>query len=247
MEHHSSKALILRVKDLGESDLLVLFFTPHQGLLKGIAKAARKSRKRFVNCLDYFCLSELQYHRKRENQLFLVDSCKLIQGFEPLRTDYRLLIYASYFAELTETLFPLHVSSHEVFQLLVYCFDLLCHGEPADKVRMSFEGRAMALGGYAINLERCCKCGRFYKGEGRAVFVPERGGIACLRCAKESKTHPGMDPESVKVLAEIQDVKKKVAPQPDFTGKTGEELKRVLDQHVLYRLGKKLKSRKYLE
>ncbi len=247
MEQHSSKGLILRAKDLGESDLLVLFFTPHMGLLKGVAKAARKSRKRFVNCLDHFCLSELEYHRKSENQLFLVDSCKLIRGFEQLRTDYRLLTYASYFAELTETLFPLYVRCDEMFQLLVYCFHLLCNGEPPDEVRIIFEGRAMAHGGYAINFEHCCKCGRSYRGEGRAVFVAEKGGIACLRCMKESKMYPGMDPESVKVLAIIQDLKNKTAPRPDLSGKSGEELKRVLDQHILYRLGRKLKSRKYLE
>jgi len=247
VEYYSSQALILRVKDVGESDLLVFFFTADSGLRKGIAKGGRKSRKRFVNCLDHFCLSQLEYHRKKENQLFLLDSCKLIRAFEAVRTDYHLLALASYFAELAEALFPLHVEADQMFHLLVQGLELLCQGEQPEKVRVFFEGRAMAIGGYAVNLSHCCGCGRTYKGEGRAVFVPERGGISCLGCRKESKRYPGMDPESVKVLAKIQDVKKKVAPQPDFTGKTGEELKRVLDQHVLYRLGKKVKSRKYLE
>ena len=246
MEHHSSKALILRVKDLGESDLLVLFFTPDQGLLKGVAKAARKSRRRFVNCLDYFCLSLLEYHRRRENQLFMLDSCKLIQGFERLRADYRLLTYASYFAELTETLFPLNVKAQGMFQLLVNCFDLLCEGIPADKVVVLFQGRAMALGGYAIAFDRCADCKRPYKGEGRAVFVPERGGISCLRCRKESKNYPAMDPESVRVLREIQDTEHKLTSLPPLSDNVVEELKKVLDQHVAYRLGKRLKTRKYI-
>ena len=247
MKHYSSEAIILRIKDLGESDLLVLFFTRDAGLLKGIAKAGRRSRKRFVNCLDHFCMSYVEYHRKGERELFLIDSCKLIQGFEQLRSEYHLLAHASYFAELTETLFPINISAEQMFIHLLYCFELLCKGEPPEKVRLLFEGRAMALGGYAIATERCCYCGRTYKGEGRAVFVPEKGAIACLRCKKESKMCPGMDPETVKALGEIQDPRKKSAPQPALSVKTGEELKRVLDLHVLYRVGKKLKSRKYLE
>jgi DNA repair protein RecO len=56
MKTHISPAIIMRVKDVGESDLLVTFFTPQRGRLKGVAKGARKSRKRFVNALDLFSL-----------------------------------------------------------------------------------------------------------------------------------------------------------------------------------------------
>jgi len=247
VEHYSSQALILRIKDLGESDLLVLFFAPEKGLCKGIAKAARKSRRRFVNCLDHFSLSQLDYHRKKENQLFLLDSCKLIQAYEALRTDYRLLTLSSYLAELAETLFPLHVKADEMFELLVGSFELLCQGEAPEKVRIAFEGRAMAMGGYAINLERCCGCGRAYKGEGRAVFVTEKGGISCLACRKESKRYPGMGPKSVRALKEIQGPGYDNLPSGLSNKEVLEELKMIFRQHILYRLGKRLKTLKYLE
>lgn len=248
MEHYSSEALILRIKDLGESDLLVLFFTPENGLCKGIAKGGRKSRTRFVNCLDLFCLSQMDYHRKKENQLFLLDSCRLLQAYEALRTEFRRLTLASYFAELTETLFPLHVKAEKMFQLLVQSFELLCQGEAPERVRIAFEAHAMAIGGYAIDLGRCCTCGRTYKGEGRAVFVAEKGGISCLKCRKESKAYPGMDPESVKILKDLQNsVELRSKPLPGFSCKSIEELKRVMKEHINYRLGKKLKTKRYLD
>jgi len=247
LKYYSSEAIILRIKDLGESDLLVLFFTRDAGLLKGVAKAGRRSRRRFVNCLDHFRYSYLEYHQKGERQSFLIDSCKLIQGFEQLHSEYRLLAHASYFAELTETLFPINIPAEQMFVHLLHCFELLCKGESPEGVRLRFEGRAMALGGYAIATEKCCYCGRTYRGEGRAVFVPEKGAIACLGCARESKMCPGMDPESVKALVEIQAPRKISTPQLSLTAKASEELKRVLDQHVLYQLGKRLKSRKYIE
>jgi DNA repair protein RecO (recombination protein O) len=59
MKSYTSQAIIMRTKEFGETDLLVTLLTPDKGRLKGIAKGARKSRKRFVNCLDVFSLVEL--------------------------------------------------------------------------------------------------------------------------------------------------------------------------------------------
>ncbi|MBW2206889.1 MAG: recombination protein O N-terminal domain-containing protein, partial [Deltaproteobacteria bacterium] len=49
MKIHISPAIIMRIREFGEADLFVTFFTPDRGRLKGVAKGARRSRKRFVN------------------------------------------------------------------------------------------------------------------------------------------------------------------------------------------------------
>jgi DNA repair protein RecO len=188
----------------------------------------------------------LEYHSKKENQLFLLDACKLIDGFGELRRDYSLLATASYLVELTETLFPLHVKGKKMFYLLKGSFERLCKGEALEGVRLVFEARAMALGGYAIATERCCYCGRIYKGEGRSVFVAEKGGISCLGCRKESGRYPGMDPASVRALRQIQEPDEETAQGPFLDTRTMEEIKAVLEQHIIYRLGKRLKSQEYL-
>ncbi len=47
-----SPAIILHHTDYGEADHLVIFLTPELGRLKGFARAARKSRKRFGAALE---------------------------------------------------------------------------------------------------------------------------------------------------------------------------------------------------
>ena len=47
-----TQAIVLTVRDYGEADLLVTFLTPGRGRLTGIAKHARKSRRRFAHCLE---------------------------------------------------------------------------------------------------------------------------------------------------------------------------------------------------
>ncbi len=45
-------AIVLSVRNYGEADLLVTFLTPSRGLLTGMAKHAKKSRRRFAHCLE---------------------------------------------------------------------------------------------------------------------------------------------------------------------------------------------------
>ncbi|MEE9419917.1 MAG: DNA repair protein RecO, partial [Desulfatiglandaceae bacterium] len=157
MSTHISPAITLRIKEFGESDLLVSFFTADKGRLKGVAKGARRSRRRFSNCLDLFCLTNLEYDLKRKGDLYFLHSCKLVQAFPGLRSDFSSLSLASYMTELTEILFPLAVVDGKMFGLLKESFFAISEGKRGDILRIFFEARAMALGGYGIDLDKCCR------------------------------------------------------------------------------------------
>jgi DNA repair protein RecO (recombination protein O) len=246
MTIHISPAIIMRLKDLGESDLLVTFFTRDQGRLKGIAKAAKRSRRRFPNCLDMLCLTHMEYERKRKGSLYFLHSCKLLHSFPKLRSDYTVLSLASYMVELTEILFPLGVAEARMFDLLRWAFDSL-NQTGHTHVRVLFEARAMGLGGYGINLDRCCTCGRPYAGEGRAVFVPGKGGLACLRCEREAPHTPGLAPESVKALETMQQGLGLEDPKLRVSESLLQEIAQTLRLHMDYRLGRRLKTAQYVE
>lgn len=237
----------MRIREFGESDLLVTCFTLEKGLLKGIAKGGRRSRKRFVNCLDRFSLVNLEYEPKGNRELCFLHSCKLVNGFSGLRRDFTTLSLASYMIELTEILFPSGVREKEAFELLRSSFFDLDEGGNLDEVRVMFEGKAMALGGYRINLSRCMRCGRKYNGEGRAVFLDTQGGLACLKCEQETAVTPGLGPETVACLKTIQSSEKQGQGSPTINGRTIRELKPVLKRHVEYRLGRRLKTSEYLD
>ncbi len=247
MDFHISRAVIMRVKDFGESDLLVTFLTPDGGRLKGVAKGARRSRIRFPNCLDIFSLVKMEYQIRSNRDIHFLNSCRLINAFPHLRSSYQSLALASYIIELAEILFPQNVPDGRMFELIEELFLNMNEFGPADRIRVIFEGRAMALGGYEIDLDKCCLCGRPYTGRGMAVFQREKGGIACLGCSRQDKDYPGLEPETVKALKLIQtagwpDVKH--LPLSDYMI---EELKAALRLHAEYRTGKRLKSTEYLD
>ena len=246
MEQKKTEAIILRKKDLGESDLIVTFFSSLSGTLRGVAKGGRKSSKRFVNSLTTFSLVNCAFRERRSGDLVLLETCELKEGFPAIRSNYNLLLKASYMVELTETLFPSNVNSFEMFQLLKFGLDSLSEKENAEKIMVMFQARAMKLGGFGINLSQCSICNRRYEGKGRALFHPPSGSIVCLGCEKESTLNPGMKPKTVQVLNKFQTADLSLLKNVQCDDDIIDGLKKVIMLHVEHRLGKRLKSAQYI-
>ena len=247
MKTYTSQAIIMRTTEFGETDLLVTFFTQHKGRLKGIAKGGGKSRKRFANCLDVFCLSELEYSLKREGSLYFLNSGRLINAYPGIRSDFTILSRASYMVELTEILFPWGVADRKMFELLKGSLGALAEMEKGDIIPLIFEIKAMTVGGYGINFDRCTICGRPYKGEGRAVFKRDKGGIACLKCQQETAISPGLDPEAVEMIKVMKTQPLKSLMKLQMKEEIGKEIRPVLKLHREYHLGQRPKTAAYLE
>jgi DNA repair protein RecO (recombination protein O) len=247
METHISPSIIMRVREFGESDLLVHFFTSDKGRLKGIAKGARKSRKRFVNCLDILSLANIEYDLKRKGELHFIHSGKLIDAYPQLRYDFSVLSKASYMIELTEILFPLEMPDPRMFEILKIALAELVQKEKIPFILIAFEIMAMSLGGYGFNLEKCCVCGRSYLSQGVAAFKVEKGGIACMACQHISAASPQLSPITIRTIHSMQALSPTVFNRLEFPDNVMEEIKPVLKLHREYHLGKRLRTAEYLD
>lgn len=247
MNRTTSDAIIMQVREFGESDLIITFFTPDHGKMKGIAKGAKRSRNRFVNCLDIFSLVSLDYTIKKKTGLHFINSGKLTDAFPGLRKNYKTLVHASYITELTDLLSPWELADPAMFSMLKDTFRFLAENNNMDIVHVLFEIAAMSLGGFGINLEKCCICGRKYTGAGTAVFKPDKGAIACMKCQNITGTTPAMSPETVRAAVRMQ---KNFSYDPECVNLSYEavrEIKKVLKLHREYRLEKKPKSGIYID
>ncbi len=242
-----SEAIIMRHRELGESDLVVSFFTPAKGVMRGVAKGARRSKVRFVNCLDHFCLVNLELNTRGKGDLCFIESGRLIEPFPKMRRNFSAVTVASYAVELAEMLFPMGVVATEMFDLLRTIFRLLEEEGDPRRVRIFLEARAMALGGYGVDFSRCCRCGRSYAGQGRAVFIKHKGGIACLACEKSCTQSPGLSPPSVSAWCRFQACHSAASDHLSIADPEITELRPALTLHMDYCLGKKMKSTPFLD
>ena len=95
MTIRQDEAIILRTRDYRESDRLITFFSRSQGQLTGIAKGARRSKKRFVHTLEPLSHVLITYADRSSSGLVRIDASELKNGFIELRNDVTRLGYAS--------------------------------------------------------------------------------------------------------------------------------------------------------
>jgi DNA repair protein RecO (recombination protein O) len=240
-------AIVMDTKEIWESDLLVTFFTKEKGKLTGIAKGAKRSKRRFFNCLDLFCLVSVELELKKNSNICFLHSCKLIEPFTNIRKSYTCFVTANYMIELASLLFPLGVTDDNMFQLIRDSFTLLNKGFDPEKVLVNYEAKAMSIGGYRINLEKCQVCGRTYKGEGSGAFLVYKGGIICLRCVKSSSCLIIMHPQEIKMLRLLQSPSFRIESDTQLTPSTLKKIRNVLQLHITYILGNRLKTKRFID
>src|SRR4030043_1800431 len=115
---HRTEAIVLRLMDYGESDLIVTFCTAECGKRRGIAKGARRSRKRFANALEPFSRLQILFSRRRPESLALIESCDVLSHFPAIRADLEKMVAASYLIDLTDQFTPEEKTNEGLFQLL---------------------------------------------------------------------------------------------------------------------------------
>src|ERR1700730_477395 len=80
-----SEAIVWRTYPLREADLLVTLFTRLEGKVRGVARAAKKSRRRFGGALEPLTLVRASYDDREGNELARLDSCDVLES--PLATE----------------------------------------------------------------------------------------------------------------------------------------------------------------
>ena len=75
-----SEAIVLRTYPLRESDLLVTLFTRLEGKVKGVARAAKKSKRRFGGALEPMTYVRAVYDERERQELVRLDSCEVIES-----------------------------------------------------------------------------------------------------------------------------------------------------------------------
>ena len=80
-----SEAIVLRTYPLREADLLVTLFTRAEGKVRGVARSAKKSKRRFGGALEPLTYVRAYYEDRERQELARLDSCEVLES--PLATE----------------------------------------------------------------------------------------------------------------------------------------------------------------
>ena len=145
MPYYKTPAVILHSLDFAESDKLVTFFTRDFGKLRGIAKGAKRSRKRFGSGLEPLTCSAVCFFEKEKASLVRLDHCEIVDPFPHIHSDMLRLGYAGYLAELISVTAAERERSGELYALLIGFFELLNQPAFREEFVRIFELRLLPL------------------------------------------------------------------------------------------------------
>ncbi len=245
----SSPAILLRRMDYGDFDVIITFFTLKRGKLSLIAKAAKKSTKRFGGILELFSLLEIVAGTGRRKGLSVLQEAALRQPFSAIRADFRKTAFASYWAELIYNWIEENFKQVSLFYLFKHVLAELDSGRTAPTVlNILFQMRLLTLSGHRPNLDDCSVCRKELENikQDRIIIDSRRGGIICDNCRSGSASCTLLGKGTIKQLLWVESGDLAKATRIKFSQATLNESTEFLEEFVCYHLGKQPRSLKFL-
>ncbi|MDA7517756.1 DNA repair protein RecO, partial [Akkermansiaceae bacterium] len=90
-----------------ESSLIVHWLTEEAGLIKTVAKGARRAKSSFAGRIDLFIDAELEWTRSSRSELHALREVSVVDFRQGLRKSYRDAVIAAYFGQLLEQVLEL--------------------------------------------------------------------------------------------------------------------------------------------
>jgi DNA repair protein RecO (recombination protein O) len=243
MPQKQSEAIVLRTYPLREADLLVTFFTRAEGKVKGVAKSAMRSRKRFGGALEPLTQVRVYYEDKEKRELARIDSCDVLQSPLSSAIDYGRAAALAHVAEVVDELLPDREANDAVFRLTSSVLSNMKAG--AIWMPLTYFDLWMTrLAGFLPELHVCVQCGAALDSE-KAWFHVLVDGLMCVddkRLASSELTW-----ESRKLAAEMFRAPVDVLAKDIWPKKRGADLRKFLVQIMERHLDKKLVTAHSLE
>ncbi len=95
-------AIVTRLTRLTETSLIVHWFTASHGLVKTVAKGARRPKSPFAGRIDLFLGAEITFVPARKGELHILREVAVQDWHEGLRKHYNSTLLAAYCCQLLE-------------------------------------------------------------------------------------------------------------------------------------------------
>jgi DNA repair protein RecO (recombination protein O) len=186
-----AEAIVLRTFPLADQDKVAVFLTRDKGIVRGVAKGARKFGNRFGSSLEPMSHIVVFFYEKERRELVTVSSCDLKESFFDIQADIRAGFAASYFAELAEEF--VQGRSHEdlAFRLLLSALQALRDRVDAAALTRYFESWILQINGVLPDVHRCKRCRTVLAESAPGWLSPRRDGVYCDGCAPARKEEAG--------------------------------------------------------
>jgi DNA repair protein RecO (recombination protein O) len=177
MALRESEAIVLRTYPFREADLLVTLFTREEGKVHGVARSAKKSKRRFGGALEPLTYVRAFYDVRERQELVRLDACEVLESPMAAEVSYPRAVALGHIAELLDELLPDRESNDAIFRLTLSVLRVLTGPEIWMPITY-FQLWLTRLVGFLPDLSECVVCGRNLNGN-HAYYHALSDGLMC--------------------------------------------------------------------
>ena len=184
----TTDAIVLRSYNLAEADRIVVCLTRNAGLVRAVAKGARRMKSRFGAALEPFTLIRLAFYEKENRDLVTISRAEILKSNFDLAAQLEVSEVFGYMAELIVEFAPPHEANETLFRMIAACVDALA-GAPqnARLVLRYFEIWLLRLAGSFPDVRVCGVCGKQVTAE-EDLFLDAESAVRCASCSRGGGT-----------------------------------------------------------
>ncbi len=181
-----TEALILRSYNLAEADKIVVFITRNEGVVRGVAKGAKRLKSRFGSGLEPFSKVKIEYFLKESSELVTIQRVELTSSSFTAASDPEFLRRFSYLSELLVLFSPPHDPNEKLYRMVNACIDAAA-GDSAnlDGIVLYFEIWLLRLSGFLQDWSTCGACLRTFDDADQAYLAADLS-LICKGCCPGS-------------------------------------------------------------
>jgi len=239
-----TEGIVLKTFDFRETSRIASFYTRDHGKVSGVMKGIRKDPKRFGSSVERFSVNDIVYYQYRRSDLHLISQCDLRNFFFPIRQDLSKSLAAHYMLELVQVMMPAEEKNIQIYDLMLDFLGTLESSADIHTLVHFFQIKMLLYSGFKPHLDTCVKCRRTVTRQAR--FSPNEGGLVCRDCHTDDR-HVHLISQGT--IASILHVEKSPWGQClrlKLTKRVRDELKYALNNFLVYHLGRRIKSARYL-
>jgi DNA repair protein RecO (recombination protein O) len=182
-----TEAIILRTYKLAEADKIAVFLSQHSGVMRGVARGARRLKSKFGAALEPFTLVSLSYFEKEGQELVSIRQADILRSYFEFSRNAEIIATLEYLGGLILEFAPPHEPNEKVFRMFKACLEAISLApEHLQQVARYCEVWLLKLSGFLPDLRACSTCRKSFAGTTSAAYLGIDGNLRCSACAHNS-------------------------------------------------------------
>ena len=185
-KNFTTEAINIKNYPLNDNDSIVIMFSKSKGLIRAVAKGAKRPKSKLGARIQMFIANKLMLFEGKN--LDTIQEAQSLNTFSKIRSDLDKLSYSMYVAEIVNNFCSNNCSqdenNEEIYNLIFNTYNKISNSKTKEEILLSilkFQIKLMDILGWGIDFKMCSICQKEI--ETNALFSFNLGGFVCIKCA----------------------------------------------------------------